>query len=97
MKGTDVGQRPSLRGDKEPGDVVTLHDRDAAGWPGCILLTRELMSDRAPARDLRRPVTCILNDLQTGRPEASDQLLPLLYDPLRAIAQQRPWRRCAGS
>ena len=26
---------------------------------------------------------------QAGRPEASDQLLPLVYDQLRAIAQQR--------
>ena len=51
------------------------------------------MSDQAPAQprsqDTRRTVTCILNDLQSGRREASDQLLPLVYDQLRAIAQQR--------
>ncbi len=51
------------------------------------------MSDLAPGQpapqDTRRTVTCILNDLQSGRREASDQLLPLVYDQLRAIAQQR--------
>ncbi len=51
------------------------------------------MSDQAPAQpapqDARRTVTCILNDLQAGRREAADQLLPLVYDHLRAIAQQR--------
>ncbi len=47
------------------------------------------MNDGAPAQDLRRTVTCILNDLQAGHGEASDQLLPLVYDQLRAIAQQR--------
>ncbi|MCH8005667.1 MAG: hypothetical protein IH888_05490 [Planctomycetes bacterium] len=34
-------------------------------------------------------MTCILNDLEAGRREAADQLLPLVYDQLRAIAQQR--------
>ena len=43
----------------------------------------------AAAGDLRRTVTCILNDLEAGRREAADQLLPLVYDQLRAIAQQR--------
>ena len=47
------------------------------------------MTDPIPARDLRRTVTCILSDLQAGRHDASDQLLPLVYDQLRAIAQQR--------
>ncbi|MHC4140925.1 MAG: sigma-70 family RNA polymerase sigma factor [Planctomycetota bacterium] len=54
------------------------------------------MNDPAPAQDLRRTVTCILNDLQAGRPEASDQLLPLVYDQLRAIAQQRMNEERAG-
>ena len=54
------------------------------------------MNERAPANDLRRTVTCILNDLQAGRREASDQLLPLVYDQLRAIAQQRMNEERAG-
>ena len=54
------------------------------------------MNDRAPSPDLRRTVTCILNDLQDGHGEASDQLLPLVYDQLRAIAQQRMNEERAG-
>ena len=46
--------------------------------------------------DVRHTVTCILNDLQDGRPEAADQLLPLIYDQLRAIAQQRMNEERAG-
>jgi RNA polymerase sigma factor (TIGR02999 family) len=61
-----------------------------------ILLTGELMNDPAPAHDLRRTVTCILNDLRAGHPDASDQLLPLVYDQLRAIAQQRMNEERAG-
>ncbi len=59
-------------------------------------MTSELMNERAPSNDLRRTVTCILNDLQAGRREASDQLLPLVYDQLRAIAQQRMNEERAG-
>jgi RNA polymerase sigma factor (TIGR02999 family) len=54
------------------------------------------MNDRAPMQDLRRTVTCILNDLQAGQGEASNQLLPLVYDQLRAIAQQRMNEERAG-
>ncbi len=54
------------------------------------------MNDRAPSPDLRRTVTCILSDLQAGHGEASDQLLPLVYDQLRAIAQQRMNEERAG-
>ena len=46
--------------------------------------------------DARRTVTCILNDLQAGHREAVDQLLPLVYDQLRAIAQQRMSEERAG-
>ncbi|MHC4825982.1 MAG: ECF-type sigma factor, partial [Planctomycetota bacterium] len=49
-----------------------------------------------PQQDLRRTVTCILNDAQAGRVGASDQLLPLVYDQLRAIAQQRMNEERAG-
>ena len=58
------------------------------------------MSDHAPTQpapqDTRQTVTCILNDLQAGRREASDQLLPLVYDQLRAIAQQAMNEERAG-
>ncbi len=64
------------------------------------------MKDHAPRQppptapagpdDARQSVTCILNDLQAGRPEAADQLLPLIYDQLRAIAQQRMNEERAG-
>ncbi len=54
------------------------------------------MNDRESSQDLRRTVTCILNDLQAGRREASNQLLPLVYDQLRAIAQQRMNEERAG-
>ncbi len=54
------------------------------------------MEEPAPAQDLRRTVTCILSDLQAGRREASDQLLPLVYDQLRAIAQQAMNEERAG-
>ena len=55
-------------------------------------------SPSAPAEpeDIRHSVTCILNDLQAGRPEAADELLPLIYDQLRAIAQQRMNEERAG-
>ena len=68
------------------------------------------MNDQAPAhperpltgapvstvQDLRRTVTCLLDDLQGGRDGAADQLLPLVYDQLRAIAQQRMNEERAG-
>jgi len=54
------------------------------------------MNDRASSQDLRRTVICILNDLQAGRGEASNQLLPLVYDQLRAIARQRMNEERAG-
>ena len=50
----------------------------------------------AARQDLRRTVTCLLDDLNAGRPEAADQLLPLVYDQLRAIAQTRMNEERAG-
>ncbi len=50
----------------------------------------------AAPQELRRTVTCLLDDLQAGRGEAADQLLPLVYDQLRAIAQQRMNEERAG-
>jgi hypothetical protein len=56
------------------------------------------MNEHTPAQqqDLRRTVTCILNDVQDGKCGASDQLLPLVYEQLRAIAQQRMNEERAG-
>ena len=52
-------------------------------------MPKDTKTTPAAAGDLRRTVTVILNDLEAGRREAADQLLPLVYDQLRAIAQQR--------
>ena len=54
------------------------------------------MTAPAPDQDLRRTVTCILKDLQSGHGEASDELLPLVYEQLRAIAQQAMNEERAG-
>ena len=64
----------------------------AQGQPG------EPRGEGAAARsdDARRTVTCILNELQAGRGQAADELLPLVYDQLRAIAQQRMNEERAG-
>ncbi len=55
-----------------------------------------IRSREAPPGDARRTVTCILHDLQAGHREAANQLLPLVYDQLRAIAQQRMSEERAG-
>ena len=64
----------------------------AQGQPG------EPRGEGAASRsdDARRTVTCILNELQAGHGQAADELLPLVYDQLRAIAQQRMNEERAG-
>ncbi len=59
-------------------------------------LTDAPVRPTATPQDLRRTVTCLLDDLQAGRGAAADQLLPLVYDQLRAIAQQRMNEERAG-
>ncbi len=90
--------------------TVARRIKTALVLPTWISLMRVTMNDQAPqhpegpltdapsrnAQHLRRTVTCLLDDLQAGRGEAADQLLPLVYDQLRAIAQKRMNEERAG-
>ncbi len=43
-----------------------------------------------------KPITILLADLNAGKPEAADQLLPLIYEDLRQIAARHFRRERAG-
>src|SRR6516165_4200628 len=42
------------------------------------------------------PVTQILSAIESGDPQATDQLLPLVYDELRALAAQKMAQEAPG-
>lgn len=44
------------------------------------------MSNRKSSKELSHDVTRILNEIEAGNPEASEQLLPLVYEELRKLA-----------
>jgi RNA polymerase sigma factor (TIGR02999 family) len=49
-----------------------------------------------PSRDAPQQVTRILGALSTGEPQASDELLPLVYSDLRKLATSRMSRLAPG-
>jgi RNA polymerase sigma factor (TIGR02999 family) len=47
------------------------------------------MSSPAADRDGGERVTCLLSAIDRGEPHAAEELLPIVYDELRALARQR--------